>query len=604
MSPAGQTPHNSRRRSHLASIVQGTMSETTASRAVGRGTDRLGDRTAQLLAAIGRVLSAISHAEFHLEPVLQEIADGARELCGADYSYVYLRDGNVFRVAADSGGTAAFRQYEREHPTRIGRDTMVGRVAVMQRPVIIDDVLADPEYHWAEGQRLAGYRSVIGLPIEVEGELIGVIGVARNAVAPFTEQEVETVSIYAGQAGVALRIAGLLSESHEAVEREAAVGGVLQAIARASFDLDEVLQAVIERAVELCRADSGNVARRDGDLYRVVAFTGFGAEYEKLARARVYRPERGSLIGRALLEGRVVHIPDVLEDPEYALTDQQRVGGYRTVLSVPMVRDGGALGAIGVGRNRVDPFSEREIRLFQTFADQAVIAIQIASLLQTVERQRTELARFAPQVASLLSSDEGQQLLAGHRREITALFADLRGFTAFAESAEPEEVLGVLREYHAAAGELVVRNGGTLEHFAGDGLMAFFNDPAPVHDHQRVAVRTAIELRERFTGLAARWRKRGYELGLGIGLGVGYATLGRIGFEGRYDYGAVGNVVILASRLSDAAQPGEILISQRLHAAVEDEVEAEPTPELHLKGFSRPVVVYRVLGSGGRQATA
>ena len=574
-------------------------SETTA-RTVEHEDGRSADRTAEALAAVGRVLSAITHAEFQLEPVLQEIADGARELCRADYGYVYLRERELFRVAADSGGTAAFRQYEREHPNRPGRDTAVGRAALFRRPVIIDDVLTDPDYRWPEGQRLAGYRSLVALPIEVEGELIGVIGVARNAVAPFSEQEVETVYVYARQTGVALRIAGLLSESHEAVEREAAIGEVLQAIGRSSFDLDGVLQVVIERAVQLCRADSGNIARRDGELYRVAAFAGFGTDYETMARARVYRPERGSILGRALLEGRVVHIPDVLDDPDYALREQQQVGGYRTVLGAPMVRDGVPLGTIGVGRNRVDPFTEREIRLFQTFADQAAIAIQVASLFQTVERQRTELARFAPQVASLLSTDEGQQLLAGHRREITALFADLRGFTAFAESAEPEEVLGVLREYHGEAGELVVRNGGTLEHFAGDGLMAFFNDPTPVRDHQRVAVRTAIELRERFGVLAARWRKRGYDLGLGIGVGVGYATLGRIGFEGRYDYGAVGNVVILASRLSDAAQPGEILITQRLHAAVEDEVEAEPVTELHLKGFSRPVPAYRVIG--GREA--
>jgi adenylate cyclase len=216
-------------------------------------------------------------------------------------------------------------------------------------------------------------------------------------------------------------------------------------------------------------------------------------------------------------------------------------------------------------------------------------------LFQTVERQRTELARFAPQVADLLSSEEGEQLLAGHRREITALFCDLRGFTAFAETADPEEVMGVLRQYHDTAGELVVANQGTVEHFAGDGLMVFFNDPAVVADHELAAVRTAVALRERFAGLAEDWRRRGYDLGLGVGIATGYATLGRIGFDGRYDYGAIGNAVILASRLSDAAAPGEILLSQRAHAPVDEHVESEPVPELQLKGFSRPVVAMRVL---------
>ena len=187
-------------------------------------------------------------------------------------------------------------------------------------------------------------------------------------------------------------------------------------------------------------------------------------------------------------------------------------------------------------------------------------------------------------------------MLAGHRREITAMFCDLRGFTAFAESAEPEEVLDVLREYHGAVGSEVVAAGGTVEHFAGDGLMAFFNDPVLIENHAAVAVRAAAEIRSRFDQLAASWRKRGYELGLGIGMALGFATLGRIGFEGRFDYGAVGNVVILASRLSDAAKPGEILVSQRLNAAVEDTFSTEAADEQALKGFSKSVQAYRVIG--------
>ena len=233
-----------------------------------------------------------------------------------------------------------------------------------------------------------------------------------------------------------------------------------------------------------------------------------------------------------------------------------------------MLRDDVVVGLFVLWRFEVDPFSEREISLLSNFASQALLAIENLRLFQTVERQRTELARFAPQAAALLGEEGGESLLAGHRRQITAMFCDLRGFTSFAESAEPEEVLGVLREYHAAVGEVVISRGGTVEHFAGDGLMAFFNDPSVVPEHEKVAVNAALEIRTRFETLASGWSKRGYELGLGIGLSVGYATLGRIGFEGRFDYGAVGNVVILASRLSDSAKPGEVLISQRLNAAV------------------------------------
>ena len=218
------------------------------------------------------------------------------------------------------------------------------------------------------------------------------------------------------------------------------------------------------------------------------------------------------------------------------------------------------------------------------------------ALTATIERQRVELSRFlSPQVAALVSSPNGEQLLAGHRRQITAVFCDLRGFTAFAETAEPEELFGVLRDYHEAMGALIVEHGGTLEHFAGDGIMIFFNDPVLQPDHVERAVRMAVAMRERFADLAVRWRKLGYELAFGVGIAVGYATLGRIGFDGRYDYGAIGNAVILASRLSSDAKGGQILLSQRAFAAVEEMVEAESVGELALKGFSRPVPAVNVI---------
>ena len=218
------------------------------------------------------------------------------------------------------------------------------------------------------------------------------------------------------------------------------------------------------------------------------------------------------------------------------------------------------------------------------------------ALTATIERQRVELSRFlSPQVAALVSSPHGEQLLAGHRRQITAVFCDLRGFTAFAETAEPEELFGVLRDYHEAMGALIVEHGGTLEHFAGDGIMIFFNDPVLQPDHVERAVRMAVAMRERFADLAVRWRKLGYELAFGVGIAVGYATLGRIGFDGRFDYGAIGNAVILASRLSSDAKGGQILLSQRAFAAVEEVVEAESVGELALKGFSRPVPAVNVI---------
>jgi class 3 adenylate cyclase len=204
------------------------------------------------------------------------------------------------------------------------------------------------------------------------------------------------------------------------------------------------------------------------------------------------------------------------------------------------------------------------------------------------------LRRFlSPQIAELVLSQEG--LLEPHRREISVVFCDLRGFTAFSETAEPEESLAVLRDYHQAVGAAVFRNEGTLEHFAGDGVMVWFNDPIPQVDHALRAVRMSIAVRERMAAQLEKWEKRGHRLGFGAGIAMGHATLGRIGFEGRYDYGAVGNVTNLAQRLSAEAKPGQILVSQRVSAATEGAVDSERLDELTLKGYSRPVTAYSVI---------
>jgi class 3 adenylate cyclase len=224
-----------------------------------------------------------------------------------------------------------------------------------------------------------------------------------------------------------------------------------------------------------------------------------------------------------------------------------------------------------------------------------------ATLEQRVRQQLAELERigrlkrfFSPQVAELIVQGGADDPLQSHRREVTVVFLDLRGFTAFAEVAEPEEVMGVLREYHACMGKLVLAHEGTLERFAGDGMMIFFNDPVPVPNPAERALRMTVEMRDRAEELAARWRQRGYELRAGIGIAQGYATIGAIGFEGRLDYGAIGTVTNLAARLCGEAQGGQILISQRVNAAVSELAETEPCGELNLKGFHRPMAVFSV----------
>jgi adenylate cyclase len=220
---------------------------------------------------------------------------------------------------------------------------------------------------------------------------------------------------------------------------------------------------------------------------------------------------------------------------------------------------------------------------------------RVAAQVAEIERLGALKRFLAPQVAELILSAGDERLLESHRREITVVFCDLRGFTAFAETSEPEEVMGVLRQYHEALGQLIFHHEGTVEHFAGDGVVVLFNDPLPCPDPSARAVRMAIAMRSRIAELAEGWRRQGHDLGFGVGIAQGYATLGRIGFEGRFDYAAIGPVANMASRLCDEAGDGEILISQRALAAVEDAVAAEPVGDLALKGFTRPVPTYRIL---------
>jgi len=203
---------------------------------------------------------------------------------------------------------------------------------------------------------------------------------------------------------------------------------------------------------------------------------------------------------------------------------------------------------------------------------------------------------FSPQLAEAILAGGADDPLESHRRELTVVFIDLRGFTAFAETAEPEEVMVVLRDYHAKMGSIILSHEGTLERFTGDGMMVFFNDPVPVPDPTLRAVRMVLEMRRQLTDLTLHWVDRGFDLGFGAGIAQGYATIGAIGFEGRWDYGAIGTVTNLASRLCGDAGPGQILISRRVQTSVADQIEAEPIGELHLKGFTKPVTAYNITG--------
>jgi class 3 adenylate cyclase len=223
------------------------------------------------------------------------------------------------------------------------------------------------------------------------------------------------------------------------------------------------------------------------------------------------------------------------------------------------------------------------------------LASKVKAQVEEIQRMGRFKRYLPPQVAETILKSDEEMLLRGHRREITAVFLDLRGFTAFSDSVEPEEVMDLLRTYHTEMGQLIFKYEGTLERFTGDGIMVFFNDPIPSADHTKKAACMALEMRAKMRELRAKWLKEGYDLDLGVGLATGYATLGNIGFEGRMDYGALGNVTNLASRLSEAAKGGQILTNQKTLSRIEDLVEAEPLDVLDLKGFVRPVPTFIIL---------
>ncbi|WP_022720274.1 adenylate/guanylate cyclase domain-containing protein [Rhodopseudomonas sp. B29] len=428
------------------------------------------------------------------------------------------------------------------------------------------------------------------------------------------------------------------------LERSIAELKALEEVGRAvaaSLDPAAVLPTIADRALDITRADAVLIYGYDAaskcftlsEAHGISATA--GAAYAAIAAD-------GSILGDAAEAGEPVVIGRLADAPDHPLKQLALSAGFAAVLVVPLVDQQSTLGALVVLRKSEGDFPANLVALMRTFAHQAVLALRNARLFHEVDNKGRELAaahatvqqqahklqqqtdqlrdwnksledrvavqltelertrrleRFlAPQVAQLIAASDGHdKLLDSHRREVTVVFCDLRGFTAFTEAAEPEEAMNVLREYHKALGELIFRYEGTLDRFAGDGVMVLFNAPLPLPDHTSRAVKMAVDIRDALGELTARWRHRGHSLGFGIGIAAGYATIGQVGFERRLEYAAIGSVTNLASRLCAEAAPGQIIVSQRAYAVVENFAEARPIAPLTLKGFGHPIPAVEIL---------
>jgi len=586
--------------------------------------------------ATSEVLQVISSSPGDLEPVFATMLESAATMCDAKFGNIFRWHGEVLNLVATYNTPPAFFELRRRSPLRPDPENPIGRMISTKAVVHIADLAAERRYveksdpYVVAAVELAGIRTVAAVPMLKENELIGAIIVYRQEVRPFTEKHIELVTNFAAQAVIAIENARLLSELREALQQQTATADVLKVISRSTFDLKAVLRTLVESAAHVCEADIGNIALPSADgTYQIEADYGQSPALSEELRRQKLKPGPAGVIGRTALSRSTVHILDAQADPDYQLREALRLGGYHTMLGAPLLREGNVVGVFGLARTTVRPFTENEIELVTTFADQAVIAIENARLLREL-RERTDqleaqsqevvklnqqleqrvadqvgeiermgrLRRFLPpQVADLIVASGAEKQLESHRREITALFCDLRGFTGFSESSDPEDVMALLRDYHAAIGEIIIKYSGTLERYAGDGVMVVFNDPVPVEKPALQAVLMALEMREVIGALTEKWRRLGHDIGFGIGIAHGFATLGTIGFEGRFDYAAIGTVSNVASRLCDEAKPGQILISPRVLMAVEDTVTVEHVGEFALKGIRRPLAAHNVLAA-------
>ena len=591
--------------------------------------ERLRDRDA----ASREILGVISQSRSDERPVLNAITRNAVKLCDATGAGLWLSSalGDVIRLASVASADEA------EFPVGMeaAREAIspMGRCMRDARTISVADIRDDPYYLDGDPTHIkmideVGIRSRLIVPLVENGISFGCISLIRKEVRSFSDYEVTLIESFAEQAVIAIENVRQFKEVQARLTREQALAEILAVISQSRDDEKPVFDAILLNATRLCQASDAALLLGRPDEAHVTL--------EALLREDALRPEQNVEViaetnrvpmkmdpavhtsAEAICSGTIVHILDLSESAGYQAGEPSFRSmvdnfGIRTCLSVPLFDAQGALGAINLHRRSPKSFSEDEIVLVKSFAAQAVIAIENVRQLKALETLNAELGdrveeqvgeiermgklkRFLPAaVADTVVSSGSDKMLSSHRALLGVLFCDIRGFTAFCETAEPEETIEVLQIYHEEMGKLINAHGGGVDHRMGDGIMVLFNDPLPCDDPAGGAVRLAVAMRSKMAELSARWRRIGHRLGFGVGVSLGYATVGMVGYEGRSDYTASGTAINVASRLCEMAEDGEILLSTRAAIAVEDEFPSVSTGEVTLKGIREPVEVFRLI---------
>jgi len=555
-------------------------------------------------AATSEVLDIISRSPGELQPVFDMIARSAKKLCHARFCAVFkFEDGLIHLVASRGISSSGLKTYKQDFPRTPSQDTAIGRAILSGNVAQISDVKSDGEYASLLVQSV-NYRSVVAVPMLHNDEPVGGIAVLRSVAEPFPEKQIELLKIFADQASIAIENTRLFLEIEarnrdlsEALSYQTATSRVLRLIASSPTDLQPVFDTIARSVKDLCDGEFSGVFQFDGELIHLVGHHGLDSEgigeYKKLLPRP---PGRELAIGRAILECKIVHIQDVQKDQEYGLHLLARISNMRSLVAVPMLREGRPVGGIGVWRSLAEPFPDKQIELLKTFADQALIAIEGVRLFRKVNQQlaviREVFGKYVPEdVAEAIV--EGKGSLEPIQTTATILYSDLEAFTSIAEDMPPDKVVQMLNEYFPAVIEPIKRHGGVVNQFQGDAMLVTFNVPVENPAHADQAVAAAQEILDVVTGRTFA----GIPLRTRIGINTGTVIAGNVGSGDRINYTVHGDAVNLAARLEQLNKDYGtlVLVSGNTVSLLNDSYQLESIGEVAIRGKQNMIELFQLV---------